>query len=806
MFYAHSGNGSRRDQSWETVRDHLCYVSKRAACFAEAFGAEEQAELAGLLHDLGKYSAQFQRRLTDRREKSRDHWSLGALAAAKTYGRLGHFPAVAILGHHVGLEWVSNPQSLRQELSFKLTSKPDAYTTEKIEEAKGAQRLFQEDGFTIPKVPKGLYQRHDYVGDMLDIRLLFSALVDADFVETEAHFEGDSKTPRRPRNAGGELRIDDAIAAVEKYRERFSNDSTSVFFDLRQRLFENCVQAGRSSMLGNYTLSAPTGAGKTLAMLAFALEHAKQHGLRRIVLVMPFLNIIDQTARIYREIFSSEHFGDHYILEAHSLASRDTAVERCKSDYDGEDHANWTKIRQRLLAENWDAPIVLTTNVQILESLFASRPFACRKLHRLAGSVILFDEVQTLPPKLAVPTLSALARLSNPSGPYRSTVVFATATQPAFDSLSPRLQELVDKERIVDNLPTWNPSEIVVESKAMFEHASTRVRVAWEERQPRSFDKLADELSQLSQVLCVVNLKRHAIEIATLLAKTAGSVFHLSTNMCTTHRLAVLTQVNKRLNDGQEVRLVATQCIEAGVDIDFPVVYRALAPLEAIAQASGRCNRSGNRPTSRVVVFTLRDNDESGNQRRSAPPGYDFALRTTQNFLTLLREQHGGDLPEIIHSPQRLRDYFKSLYQLSGRDQTVQDDEKELVDAIRAGNFRNVASEYRLISEDALNVLVPYQQAWFDQLLVEATEQGELSPKQIRRWIAMARPHSVSLYRPSDAHNDLYLNLLPIQFGNEQDERQNQQSTEIDWWYPTQIDRCYDERIGLQLAEPQWIM
>lgn len=801
-YFAHSGNGQLRADRWETVSEHLQSVSATAMRFAEAFSAGQQAHATGLLHDLGKYSAQFQRRLKVRGEKSRDHWSLGALAATKLLGEFGHYAAVAILGHHVGLERLLTPEELSMNIAQGMRSAPENFTTTA---AGKSLQLFKADGLNLPRIEKGFKLRHQYVADMFDARMLFSTLVDADFIETEAHFEGDTTVPRRQRLPGDDLQVVEALSAFDRYVDRFTAEQRTQLQTLREALLANCRKSGQTLPLGSFTLSAPTGTGKTLAMLGFALEHARQHALRRIILVMPFLNIIDQTACIYRQVFPVSQFGEAYVLEAHSLAGGASNPASEANSISGDD-VRWPGIRRRLLAENWDAPIILTTNVQLLESMFANRPSRCRKLHRLAGSVILFDEVQTLPAKLAVPTLAALKRLSDPTGPYRSSVVFATATQPAFDSLSPRLSGLVDGSLADSAEYVWAPREIVHQHESLYAASAAKIHVQWRDQQPLPLEVLAQELAVYSQCLCVVNLKRHAIDLARLVDTLVPGVFHLSTNMCMQHRLHVLHEVIARLKSQQPVRLIATQCVEAGVDVDFPVVYRALAPLESIAQAAGRCNRNAGPSVGQFHVFSPQDLDQTGRQRRIFPPGYDAAVSATQAYLAALRCEFGDVLPEIIHSPQRLRQYFQLLYTLDGRAQAARPDETALLEAILSGNFVEVNDEYRLINQSVLNVLVPYDQQCFENLLQEATESGELTPKQIRCWIRKAGPHTVGVYRPSNASDELYTKILPIQFGHRDEERDNICSADLEWWYPTQATTSYDQLLGLQFAEPQWVL
>jgi CRISPR-associated endonuclease/helicase Cas3 len=800
-FLGHSENDSGRGVV-ETLKDHLEMVASKSATFANEFNAKSQAYETGILHDLGKYSEQFLKRLSDPAVKGRDHWSIGAVCAAKISEVFGIIPALAIEGHHVGLGNLGSAVNFLTRVGTQFKEHPAKFTTTDV----GAVlKELKADGFALPKFETGFAISHDWVGDMFDTRMLFSTLVDADFLETESHFEGDKQCPRRPRANGQSLNIERAIQAFERYLETIASASeTNAFVKLRTTLGNQCRTAGAEVGQGVFTLTAPTGTGKTLAMLGFALEHARKHGLRRIVLVMPFLNIIDQTARIYRKMFSAREFGDDFILECHSLADEAIdRIERPKTNDEIEDDVSSLKCRRRMLSENWDAPIVLTTHIQLLESMFAHRPSRCRKLHRLAGAVILFDEIQTLPPKLVVPTLSALNKLAGSGSRYHATVVFSTATQPAFEVLSNRVGSLVDVNLFKQTRPTWKPKEIVVNSAEMFQTAAGRVQIIWRHGAAIEFETLAAELKKHRQVLCVVNLKRHATKLASQLENISSHVYHLSTNMCTAHRLAVLDEVRERLDKDKSVRLIATQCVEAGVDIDFPNVYRALAPLEAIAQAAGRCNRSALFPSGKVVVFKPYDIGDDGREKKLYPPGYNAAVDATESFLNGIQSalSENTPWPEIINSPERLSEYYRLFYAVNGRDKTEHQDEQEVLAAIKCGSFPEVSKAYRLIEQNVINVLVPYDQATFDKLVAES-EHADMKPWQVRAWVRKARFHSVSVFRPSSPQADLWNQLVALPLGLDDDEIQ----TDTHEWWRTSIEQSYDGSTGLVLGESQWVV
>ncbi|HEY2293476.1 MAG TPA: CRISPR-associated helicase Cas3', partial [Thermoanaerobaculia bacterium] len=730
MYYAHSASSTG---GWEPLREHLGDVAATAARLAAPFGAAEEARLAGLLHDLGKYSDRFTRRLNGL-ESGLDHWSAGARAALDQGGLHGIAAALAIQGHHIGLQ---SPGSLKDLGDFARFAARHPRGLE-VTETDIPLLLWRlaADRLALPRPKLSVFSReHPKAGAMLDVRMLFSALVDADFLETEAHFKRDSEGGKAYRTPGPELRPAEALGRLEEHLTRLAAESRAAapVTALRADLLQACRAAGVSSP-GLFTLSAPTGAGKTLAMLAFALHHAVAHGLRRIVVAVPFLSIIEQTVQVYRELLAPR-FGDFYVLEHHSLAGTRGSEE------DGQSPADQTA---RRLAENWDAPLVVTTSVQLLESLFANRPAACRKLHRLAGSVILLDEVQTLPPRLAVPTLAALSHLA---ARYGSSVVFATATQPAFARLDAQVRKLAASG--------WAPCEIVPSSLDLFARAR-RVQVEWDTEVRRSWEAIADGLAGAGTALCIVNLKRHAQRLASLLLERgAPGLFHLSTNLCPAHRERILSQVRQRLARKDPCLLVSTQCVEAGVDVDFPVVFRAFGPLDAIAQAAGRCNRNGLLP-GLGTVRVFRPEDE-----RYPAGGYQQAADATR---LLLRARGPGGMD--LQSPELFDLYYATLYDqtglAAGEDQGKA---KKLHHAIGLWDFVDTAAFYRLIDQDAINVLVPYDPDAFAELVAELKRAGKLTA----RWIRRARPHTINLYRPKE--NDLILHYLqPAPAGREGEE------------------------------------
>ncbi len=751
-YLAHSAGKSGLAQS---LRDHLQQVAHTAHDFAAAFGAEEEATLAGLLHDLGKYGDLFQKRLQGE-AKGIDHWSAGAWASLVRYQSVA--AAMAIWGHHLGLQRIDSdnirshldPAALAQQHPLHLRlSESDLDLL--------LQRL-QADGLSPQKpsrpfldlTPNAEQQLHQNA-QMLDVRMLFSALVDADFLDTARHFGEE-------RPSGPPLQPQRALQVLSDHVQQLSQNSRAAkaVLQMRKQLWEDCLQAAEQSP-GIFTLTAPTGAGKTLAMLGFALRHAEVHDLRRIVVVIPYLSIIEQTAKVYRDLLEP-HFGEGYVIEHHSLSGTSAPAPGADDQQEGRSCV------ERLLAENWDAPVVVTTSVQMLESLFSNSPSACRKLHRLAKSVILFDEVQTLPLNLVVPTLQALSRLASR---YGSTIVFATATQPAFDHLHQHIA--------VSGTVGWQPREIAKSHPQLFQLARrTQLEIRHD---ALSWEELAQELTRQEQALCVLNVKKHAANLARLLQAQGidDGLYHLSTHMCPAHRQEVLQEVRRRLEQRKRCLLISTQCVEAGVDVDFPTVYRAYAPLDSIAQAAGRCNRNGKLPVGRMVLFTP--------EEEQYPPGaYKQAASVTRGYVG--QRQSNVDL----YDPALYTEYYRLLYDLTRPEMQ----RKDLSDAIEARDFVEVARLYRLIPETTVNVLVPYDPDAFDRLVQQARRRG-LSAN----WIREARAHLVSVYRPRPA--DVIRSFLePIPLRG--------QPTD-DWFIYTEPSH-YDPLLGLQpqQAPESWIL
>ena len=730
-FYAHSEGANGRP---EPLRDHLLAVARGAAEFATIFGAADEAYDTGLLHDFGKYGDLFQRRLKNL-ERGIDHWSAGAQVAMVPPYNVTPTAALAIEGHHIGLQQASigHLQGLwtrARSNSTTRVSQPDDPGLLVL------RSRFDADGLRVRPVPTSLAASNRYTAAMmLDVRMLFSALVDADFLATEEHFDGCS----RPPSCGLQVHEWQASLRSTLDQKRQSRCVSESVMSMRVRLQDLCEQAAELAP-GLFTLTAPTGSGKTLAMLRFALRHAERWSLRRIIIVAPYLSIIEQTADEWRSALGLQRHEHAILLEHHSMAIAPPCTDLTKREHER-------------LAENWGAPIIITTSVQFLESLLSNRPAACRKLHRIAGSVVLFDEIQTLPHELVRPTLATLGRLSER---YGASVLLATATQPAFQALSDQLE----RKRLFAG--PWQPNEVNTAAADMFATAK-RVQYEWpEEGEKMSWEELAQMLrsTREHQALCIVNLRRHAAELFDLV--TIGSAvptYHLSTLMCPQHRRNVLAAVRQVVAENAPCLLISTQCFEAGVDLDFPHVFRAVGPLEAIIQAAGRCNRNQRQALGNVRIFRPADN-------RFPSKTYEAAARLAERYARY-----------DLDSPGTFAAYYRELYETLCLDQTDTELEKAI---IYAYDFVETARLYRLI-EPSVNVLVP----WGDgKVLAHEVQQSFLTSD----WIHRAYPFAVNVRHREVKQRPEFFDLVQTKSG----------STAEDW-YLLRDPKHYHEQKGLEL-------
>jgi CRISPR-associated endonuclease/helicase Cas3 len=562
---------------------HLEAVADLAAKFAAPFDAADWARLAGLWHDLGKYSGEFQTYLASASDpdaeggaaRGPDHSTAGAQHAANVFPRgLGRLLAYVIAGHHSGLaDGISTSESCLEQ---RLRKEVKAWKVRAETELLVAQP---------PRLPPSLLDAK--LGEhpenaarlALFLRFVFSALVDADRLDTEAFCSPEQSRLRevpRPSLAELETRLHVHLGSLDISR------ATAAVNAERTAVCEACLRAAELSP-GFFSLTVPTGGGKTLSSLAFALRHAVRHGLRRVVYAIPFTSIVEQNAQVFRDAL-----GDDALLEHHSNfeppPDRDSPL-------------------RQLLVENWDAPLVVSTNVQLFESLFAVRPSRCRKLHNLARSVIILDEAQSIPVEFLAPCLFVLRELVRT---YGCTVVLCTATQPA-------IQRRADFPIGIEGV-----REIVPDPSAFFRKLG---RVRTERRGKLTPAELAASIASERQALAIVRTRREAAELFQQLP-TDDACFHLSGQMCAMHRTQVLDTVRARLRAGEPCRLVSTNLIEAGVDVDFPVVFRALAGLDSVAQAAGRCNRGGllnaRGELGRLVIYGTPDECPVGSLRLAA--------------------------------------------------------------------------------------------------------------------------------------------------------------------------------------------
>ncbi len=656
MHYAHTLAHQPPDR-WERLEDHLREVASLAEQAAAKFDSGEWGRLAGLWHDVGKYSAAFQNYLKQANgfeahleEQTRvDHSTAGAQHANQTIPGLGRLLAYVIAGHHAGL---ADGLKLDERLA-KVVDPWDAAPAELLSSPKLSDPPLSFDA-----------KDRDRAGFQLAFftRMLFSALVDADFLATE-QFMDQTRSRQRPAT---ESRLASMSGQLDEHLQELAVKAPATLVNKRrQQVLSACRQAAELPP-GLFSLTVPTGGGKTLASLAFALRHAQRYQLRRVIFAIPFTSIIEQTADVFRQVFA--RMGDDVVLEHHS--NLDSQQETAQS---------------RLAAENWDAPLVVSTNVQLFESLFAARTSQCRKLHNLAGSVIVLDEAQALPVELLTPCLAALRELA---ADYQTSVVVCTATQPALlhrDDFSIGLKgvrEIIpDPQRLYDDLKRVEVVQIGDQTNR----------------------DLAAALAAERQTLCIVNTRRHAAELFALLQEQLDDqtgLYHLSTLMCGEHRAAMLKTIRQRLVNDLPCRVISTQLIEAGVDVDFPVVYRAMAGLDSIAQAAGRCNREGRLAKGKVCLFAPIDNPLSVGYIRSCADS---------------TAEVASDYPTDLLQPAAIEAYFQLHYW--NQHQVHRCDKPGVMRRFPAPNgrriefdFRSAAEAFRMIDNVAQQVFVPYDE------------------------------------------------------------------------------------------------
>ena len=648
----------------QDLYNHLEGTAEIASEFAAEFNNSEWGKLLGLWHDLGKYSDEFQEYIKKNsgyeegeRLGKTDHTSAAAILAKETYPSLWPPIAYCIAGHHAGLHNFTHDSRVSGDLSDRL--KKQDYL-DKIR-SKIPNELLEKINLN-PPIGKPIDPKQMH----LWIRMLFSCLVDADYLDTECFMNPESFERRGKYDSLFELK-----SRFDIYMEEMSkNAPISQVNTIRSKLLKDCIDSGELSP-GFFSITVPTGGGKTLSSMAWALVHALKYNKTRIIFAIPYTSIITQTAQIYRSIF-----GDDNVIEHHSNIDENTNTQK-----------------RKLAAENWDAPIVVTTNVQLFESLFANKTSRCRKLHNLVNSIIILDEAQMLPPEFLNPILTILKGLV---GHYDVSVMFSTATQPAltgkvggkgqfaFEGIgSESVREVVQN---VDEL-AFNLKRVAIDLPK-----STNETVDW--------STIADELQQHKQVLCIVNTRNQCRELHELMPE---DTLHLSRLMCTSHIMDVIDEIKLRLKENKPVRVISTQLIEAGVDIDFPVVYRAIAGLDSITQCAGRCNREGKLNKENrlglMKVFVPSKGTPIGLMRKGADTFKEMLVNRSDSENSLLE-------------PKAFQEYFRLFYsKIDNFDKANIGDSLWKDAQSMKFQFATAARDFRLIDDkNAQTILVEYKE------------------------------------------------------------------------------------------------
>lgn len=660
-YLAHISEDGMRQQ---LLLDHLQGTKELAGRYAGVFGYQDWGECCGLLHDIGKYSMRFQERLWGSSVKV-DHSTAGAQVCNE---KGGFYQAIGycIAGHHAGLPDMGGSSDTDGSYKGRMKKKLEDYQD------------YQKE-VTIPLLKTSLFSEKDSKtpGFTMSffIRMLYSCLVDADYLDTECFM----KNGEQERDAGETM-----PRLWEKLKQYVSgwlqNEEVNTVNGRRTEILKSCIEKGKEER-GLFLLTVPTGGGKTIASMAFALQHAVRHDMKHIVYVIPYTSIIEQNARIFREILGEEN-----VLEHH-----------CGVEYEDTEELK----SMQLATENWDKPVIVTTNVQFFESLFSNKASRCRKLHNLADSILIFDEAQMLPNDYLLPCTAAMEELLKH---YKSSIVLCTATQPALQRFFPKdrkMQELCP--RLKEQFSFFRRTSICNLGKI-------------------SQELLQERLRGERQVLCILNTRKEAQLIYEQLR--GEGVYHLSALMYPVHRRRVLKKIQGRLREEKRCIVIATSLVEAGVDLDFQAVYRQLAGVDSVIQAAGRCNREGRRSLteSNTWIFQL--------EEVRKVPGQEQQIDSAK---LVLRER------EDISSLEAIEAYFQLLYDI--RREAL--DKKQIMRQFEEGRFvfAKIAKQFKLIEQDTKMIFVTKEPEAL-ALLMEMRQNG-----LTRRTMRKIGQYSVSVYQ-----------------------------------------------------------
>jgi CRISPR-associated helicase Cas3/CRISPR-associated endonuclease Cas3-HD len=725
MFTAHINPDTKKEQS---VKDHLENAAILAKKFAHAFSGDEYAFTTAILHDIGKCSIEFQNRILKNGKKC-DHSTAGAKEINKM-NRSGKLMAYCIAGHHSGLPNYGSIADVGIEgtLNARLNKKEGDFPNYKefvdvIDTAK----------LCLPTKPAIQHYNNENIGATLSffIRFIYSCLVDADFLDTEEFMS--NYTINRSQNYD----FDFFQRQLAKKLSSFKADS--VVNQYRSKILISCLEKAKCKR-SLFNLTVPTGGGKTLSSIAFAVNHLIENKLDRIIYVIPYTSIIEQTAAEFKAIF-----GDENVLEHHS-------------NFDFDSDENQINIKLKLASENWDMPIIVTTNVQFFESLFSNKSSRCRKIHNISNSVIVFDEVQALPTGYLKPCIEAIKQLVQN---YNSTVVMCSATQPPFNNFFNELE----------------PQEICADISDMYD---TFRRTKIIKPETLKSDMLAERLNSINQILCIVNTRKHAMKVYKMLE--GEGCYHLSTLMCPAHRKENIKMIKLRLKEKLPCKVCSTRLIEAGVDVDFPVVYRAMSGLDSIIQSAGRCNREGkltfNNRSVLGEVYLFEPEEEFVKHQ---PEAFKRPISMTESIMRKY---------EDIASPEAIKDYFEQLFEITGEGL----DQKRILNRLESDvrnfsfDFEDIAHDFKLIEETTYPIIIPYDDKAC--LLIEKLRYSE----HVSGLLRSLQAYTVNVYKNE------YENLFAIG-ALDFISKGKFNSNEIVVLKQEQFNKLYDKNTGLNVTE-----